>query len=197
LTVLAVALFVAGCSGTNTYFPLEPGQTWTYNIRADLATYVEEVKVTRRVAVAGVQGFELGGPLGYSRVAWKGGVLLADSLPNTGVSPPLPLLVPGDPNTLSEEAKKDGAKPQPVRRWQGFVESRGKKIPAKATLYQEEATLTIEPRKHQTIKTTIRMFVAGKTLELVTWYADGMGPLRQEQHTDGLQDISMEYIASP
>ena len=30
---------------------------------------------------------------------------------------------------------------------------------------------------------------------LTTWYADGMGPLRQEQQTNGLQDVAMVFLS--
>ena len=70
----------------------------------------------------------------------------------------------------------------------------GKSEAAKAELFQEEATVSLGSRKYPAIKATLRVNKAGKTLELVTWYVDGMGPLRQEQQTNGIQDVGMEYL---
>jgi len=135
-----------GCSSSRTYFPLEVGKTWTYHVRAGLAITVEDVKVMRRLAVAGTVGYEVGGHLGFSRLAWKNGVLMADSLPNTRFSPPMPMLVPGDFRTVREaDALKATVRRRPVQSWQGFVETMGRSEPAKAELYQEEATLRWEP----------------------------------------------------
>jgi hypothetical protein len=194
-TVAVSGLLSAGCTGFRSYFPLEVGKSWTYHVRAGLAVTVDEARVTRRLSVAGVPGCEIGGPLGFSRLAWKGGTLVADSLPNTRFLPALPLLAPGDPATAHDaEVTKGQGLRKPVRTWEGAVETMGKQLPGSAELYQEEASVTLGVRRYPALKTTLRLSTAGKKIELVTWYVDGMGPLRQEQQTNGLQDVGMEYL---
>jgi len=184
-----------GCTGPRGYFPLEVGKTWTYHVRAGLASTVDDVRVTRRMAVAGAAGCEVGGPLGLSRIAWRGGTLVADSLPNTRFDPPLPLLAPGDPATIREADGARGRSPRrPARSWSGRVETMGKTCAGSANLYQEEASVTLGARQYPALKATLRLVAGAHKIELVTWYVDGMGPLRQEQQTNGLQDVSMEYL---
>src|SRR4051812_5776034 len=95
--VAAVALLLGGCGSGNDYMPLSVGNEWTYTVSNGFSERVQNVKVTRRVPVAGTQGFELQGPTGMSRMAWKGNTLYASVLPNARLLKAVPLLIANDP----------------------------------------------------------------------------------------------------
>lgn len=73
----------------------------------------------------------------------------------------------------------------------------GKAVSARAELYQEEAILSLGSQKYTTVKATLRLSSSGKTIELASWYADGVGIVMQEQQTNGLQDLRMELLGGP
>jgi hypothetical protein len=166
-------------------FPLVEGNKWNYSYRAGFKEGVEPIEVGRTISVAGVKGFELDGPMGISHVAWKDRELVTTALPNLGLMPPLPLLVGGQ-----KEAQ---------RKWEGWLIKAGEKVPAKATLVQESETKTIGSRKYETVKCTVTVITPNrdKPIELLTWYAEGIGPVRQEQRIGGELLIALEYLSGP
>lgn len=181
-----VALILAGCSGSREYFPLEEGRVWTYSVRSGLAKNVVDVKVTARVPVGSARGYRLEGPLGVSRVAWDGDRLISDCLPNTRIAPPLPLLAPKEKKPIS---------------WQGFVETMGKTVAAKATLTHSHEKKKIGSQPYDTVVATLEMKVGDRRMELKTWYAPEIGPILQEQRTvnsSGVSelDIGLNYLGS-
>ncbi len=84
-----------GCGSRDNWQPLVVGKTWTYRVQAGFDHRIESIRVMRALSVASVEGFELAGPLGVSRIAWKHGTLVADSTVNARFLPAVPLLVPG------------------------------------------------------------------------------------------------------
>lgn len=177
---------VSGCGGDRSWFPLDDGHEWSYSVRGSLAEFVEPVKVLRRLPVAGVDGFELGGPLGTCRVAWKGNTLYATALAGLSVaegSPPLPLLV-GD----GADRRLD---------WKGKLLVAGKGVQASASLEQKPVNLSLPGRQYATLHTKLTVRTPEATVEVLTWYAEGIGPLRQEQRTNGAWDVGLEYLGGP
>jgi hypothetical protein len=145
-----------------------------------MATFVEDIKVVEKVPIDTVNGYRLVGPLGMSRMAWRNGRLISDSLPNTRISPPITLLAPGVKGKLL---------------WTGAVEMLGRSFDAEATLVQVDDKVQLGARKYDSIKATLNIKMGTKNIELLTWYAPDMGPLRQEQRTDGVLNYSLEYLA--
>ncbi len=143
-------------------------------------TRVEEVKVLRKVPVAGVTGYELGGPMGQSRIAWKDGILVAQQLPNATFNPPIPLLVGG-----VEKATRD---------WKGMIGAVGKGTPASATLIQEGDTQSFTGRPIRTTRATLTIIAGSQKIELITWYQKGQGPIKQEQRTNDSLQVLLEAI---
>jgi hypothetical protein len=178
--IVAVAVLAAGCGGGKE-FPLSLGRSWSYMVHMDFnVSRVEEVKVLRKVPVAGVTGYELGGPMGQSRIAWKDGILVAQQLPNATFNPPIPLLVGG-----VEKATKD---------WKGMIGAVGKGTPATATLIQEGDTQTFTGRPVRTTRSTLTIIAGPQKIELITWYQKGQGPIRQEQRTNETLQVALESI---
>jgi hypothetical protein len=142
---------------------------------------VEEVKVLRRVAVDGVTGYELGGTMGQSHLAWKDGVLVAAQLPNATFNPPIPMVVAG-----KDRARLD---------WKGMIGAMGRGTPATAILIQEPDKSMISGRTVSATKTTLTIVSGPQTTELITWFQKGEGPIRQEQRTNERLVVKFEQIS--
>ena len=181
--LLILGMLCSGCGSDRTEFPLRVGQKWTYSVLTGLYTRVEDVSVAREVSVAGVEGYELAGPLGISRIAWKDGVLVADALANSQFEPELPLLVAGE-----ESAR---------RSWTGTLSAMGSKVAAKAEMVQSTENRQIGGKSVRARKVVITLRGEKNTVELITWYVADVGPLMQEQRTNGRLDVSLEALSAP
>lgn len=180
--VLLVVTTIASssCKSQDQYLPLELGRTWTYQVRGKFSRFVEPVTVSRRMSVAGGVGYEVSGPLGRSRLAWKGNRLVADRLNDSRFEPPLPLLIPGYDGT---------------EKWHGRMSFMGKVSPAATTLVQKAEEVKIGTRKYTTVAATLTLRCDGRRIELTSWYSPGIGIIRQTQWTNGLEDFSIELLS--
>jgi hypothetical protein len=175
-----IAAALAGCAGSPDLFPLEVGRSWTFSVRTGYVTYVEPVAVEREIAVAGARGYELVGPLGTMRLAWRGRVLLGERFANLIAAPPLPLLV----DSVGAE----------TRSWRGSLHTLDGTKRAEATLRQEPQKVRVANRDFDGVMASLSIRMEGRAIELMTWYAPGVGPVRQEQRTDGRLDVAMELL---
>ncbi len=176
------AALVAGCASTKDLFPCDRGLEWTYSVRTGFgAEHVEDIRIGRRVTVAGAEGFTFEGPLGESRHAWKGGTLWCESLPNASFSPAAPLFDGGQTN----------------RKWQGEIVTVFGKEPAKATLTHRDEKLTLGGRPFETVRTDLEIDRPIGRTTLTTWFAREVGIVRQEQRTRGALDLRMDWISGP
>ena len=182
IAAILAAISLAGCTKPPTEYPLAVGKTWTYNVRTHFISYQEPVKVSRELSVAGTKGYVLSGPMGSCRIGWREGTLYADSLLNTTFNPPLPMLVSGQP-----EASLD---------WEGYLTVLGKQRKGHATLSQKKESVTLGWRTVPTTRAKLLIEVEDHEIELITWYAVGQGPVKQEQRTDGRQIINLEILSS-
>lgn len=176
----------SGCRARDELYPLKVGNEWSYNVRGGLAQFVEPLKVTKEISTAGVRGFEVAGPMGASRLAWKDGTLVASAMPNMRVaegSSGIPLVVEGVRKVQ--------------RSWEGQVEFLGRTQAATAILVQEPEALSLGGKRYDTIKTNLQLKMPQRTVELITWFARGIGPVRQEQRTNGAWDVGLEYLGGP
>lgn len=186
---LLAAFALIGCGADDRLMPLRVGNEWSYDVKTGLPESVASVKITREVPVAGITGYELNGPMGLSRVAWKGEMLVATVLGNARFHPPLPLL-----NSIEEKQ---------TTKWSGRMYSLGRTYEAQATLSQESTPLTREGRKYRAIKTVMLIRLPSRELEIQTWYAPGVGILNQVQRTReggegvGRFDIELDYLSGP
>lgn len=169
---------------------MKVGKHWTYQVRAGFDRRVAEVRVLRPLTVASVDGFELVGPLGVSRVAWKQGTLVADSTVNAQFSPPIPLLVP------SSDLAKDVAKQ--VATWHGRVVVLGKVRPASAILTERTDKVEQGSQKVSAILATLTVTLQnpGSKIELLSWYREGTGLVQQEQRTRGNRIVQLQLLDS-
>ncbi len=147
--------------------PLEVGRKWTYDVNAGLVSRIEPLAVTRETAVAGVRGYELAGPLGVSRLGWNGDSLLVDSFANARFTPAIPIL-----NSQLKDAH-----------WHGRLESLGVVQPASASLIHKKVSLSFHSRQTPAVLTILSVKLPDRTMELQTWFSEGIGILRQEQRT--------------
>lgn len=179
--VSAIALVLAcGCARTN-YFPMALGDAWTYSVRTGLGiTSVEQVKVTRSLSVAGTGGWELSGPLGTSRLAWKDGVLVGETFSNLRFEPAIPLLVGG-------EKKAE-------RTWRGKVRHLGTDLDAVATLSQSPGKDRLGTRDVEVLRTVLTLDLPGSKVIVESAYTERLGLVRQRQETSGRFDVALEYL---
>lgn len=180
--VILVATALSGCGGGEKYFPLEQGKRWTYKIRTPLYSYVEQVSVEGRVPVGVDSGFKLSGEMGGSRLAWSGSRLKAGAIGVTGFSPPITILDSGLVKSRSQ--------------WSGLLLIAGKGTPAVAELDQDEEQITLEGRRVKSLRATLtlRPKAGSRAFELISWYVAGIGVVRQEQRTNGVLDLTMEWM---
>jgi hypothetical protein len=175
-----VLMLAAGCSSDRDYFPLRVGDSKTYSVRTGSATFVEPVRVTRRISTAGSDGFELTGRMGVSRLAWSRDGLLADRFSGAAFSPAITLL--------------DPSKPKSTRRWRGTLMGPAGESRAEATIRQEPAKLKVGAREYETLRTRIVLRAGPDKIEVESWYAPGIGLLRQNHRTNDKFDLSIERI---
>ena len=189
LALAGFFILLAGCGSPDQLFPLRVDNEWSYSVKTGIPEYVEEIKVTKRVPVAGIQGYELASAMGISRLVWKGDTLFATALTGTRFNPPMPLL---------SSAEEKATFP-----WEGTVYSGGKAHKATATLTQTSEPLIRDGRKTPTTKTVLLVRLADRELETVTWYAPGTGMIMQVQRTkkqgqtDGQFDLQLDYLGGP
>lgn len=173
---------LASCAANSSYFPSDVGLKWTYSVRTGFgAEHVEDVEVERRLSVAGTEGFEIGGPMGSSRLAWKRGVLWAERMANVAFSPPLPIF----------------AEDRRAMRWEGTLRTAFGLEKASALLEHDSDTLKPGGRVFETVAAKLTMQrPLGETI-LTTWFAEGVGIVRQDQRTRDELDLRLEWVAGP
>lgn len=176
-----IVLACVGCGSGSSLMPLSVGRTWSFTVKAGLNSYNAEVKVTRETSVASAKGYEISGPLGTSRMAWNKSGLVADQLVNAQFIPALPLLAEG------EESKP--------RKWHGRVILVDNASPASGVQSQAaDDTQTYQGSKVHTVRSTVLVKTAERNIELITWYLAGVGPIRQEQRTNGTLVVALSSL---
>ena len=182
LGALLTAL-LAGCGDRTAWMPLKAGNAWSYLARTSLSERVINMRAGRDIAVDGVRGREVSGELGATTYAWKGSQLVMQNLPTGRAEPALPLI---------DLVSKD----QMVK-WKGKVTSLGRMLPAEATLSQTNEKTKIGTRTWDTLRSTVALKIGGKQVELVTWFVQGIGIVRQEQRSEGEFVLSLEHLSGP
>jgi hypothetical protein len=166
-------LGLGGCRGNSDLMPLNVGCEWKYIVEAsaDFKSFVTPMRVTKRISVANVDGFEVVSDLGVSQLAWVGDGLMADRIAGTQFSPPIPLV-------FATNETFD-------RKWKGEVTFVDRASPARATQSQKsDDELQFEGNSIHCIRSTIRLETAARKVELITWFCSGLGIVQQEQRTD-------------
>jgi len=173
-------MFAVGCAPSeHQYFPLAKGNKWSYSVRNDFDTFVDDIEVVRRVPVGNQEGYELHGKFGTSKFAWNGSVLVASELSGQRFDPPIPILSKA-----------------PIE-WRGTVEIAGRKAASQAKLESSMTKERFAGRDYDALQTDLVMKSRGQTVRLTTWFVQGMGILLQEQKTGDKRDRRIEYLSGP
>jgi hypothetical protein len=178
LASLAVA---SGCSKAESPLPMAQGNTWTYNVRTSFHTYSESLTVLGDAPVGPIRGMELKGPMGAVKVGFDGKRLIASKLGFAHFDPPIPIYGPA-----GDQAN-----------WRGWLFVGGERRAAKATLTSEKESLRTPTRTFSAVKCRLSVVCEGDTIELDSWFAKGVGLVRQEQRTNGTQDVRLEWMSGP
>jgi hypothetical protein len=157
---------------------MEVGKAWVYMARTGLQSLPDNVRVTRRLSVDGVEGVELMGDLGVSHVAWSGSRLITDQMAGCRFLPPLPLLAVGE-----DQAS-----------WRGWVYSGAKREPWKAQISSQSAKLDVLGTMANTVCSSVDMSSGPLRLQVKTWFEPGVGIVRQEQRTNDRLDLTLELL---
>lgn len=181
LTGLALSLMLLGCRGQDLSGTLQPGQTWTYRVLAPPMRYVETVRATRNVPVAGANGVELASGLGTSRLAWKNNVLYASKLGTTFYEPAIPLW-------SRSEMKHHGR-----------ALSFGRTSPVAGNLTpppSKPVELTINGQKLKLEEAVIVLTGDGPPREIRTWIHPSRGLVQQEERVNGRLRIQTQMLTA-
>ncbi len=188
---LASLLVLCGCGTKSTWLPMKVGKSWTYRVRAGLNHRIETVKIVRELTVAAAPGYELAGPSGSSRLAWKGRTLVAECTANGTYAPPLPLLV--------ADADLSHDVPLQVATWHGLMTVRGQPRDASGYLSEKMDVVDFGTRRVSALLATLTMDVDGAKgpVELKSWYQEGVGLIQQEQRTNKVRVVQLQLISRP
>lgn len=178
LALIAVAV---GC-GPPDPFPLETGRKWSYSVRGGLSSRVESIRVVGPIAVDGRPGWRLAGSLGVAAMAWTPDALVAEQVPGTRFSPALPILY---------------RSPERAATWRGMITWMNGVAEAGADIAQEPVTIDIGGRKMKVTQVRHRFTMPNGLSELVSWYAPGIGLVRQQQRDGDRLVRSLEWLSGP
>lgn len=188
-------LLMACGQGGPSYLPLVDEKEWSYIARSSFQDNVVNLKVGNRISVGGFDGRVLTSELGESRMAWDNKRLVASMLSNTIFIPPVPLLVE---DKIPDKKKDREAEFVPAEEWTGSFESLGKVRKAKATLSQRRSTLQLTTGEVNVVETVLKVQIDGAKdevpLELRTWFERGKGIVRQEQRTNRMLIVGLEFL---
>lgn len=178
----SVALLLAGCGGGHDLMPLEVGKRFSYNVSTNFNSYPAEIKVVRRAAVAGLDGFVLTGPTGESHVAWKGDVLVGERFANSRFIPPIPLVV-----DTTERRRQT---------WIGKVQGSWGQFEGTAVLNQAPSEEVVAGRKTKVTKTELTITnPKGKSIRLRTLFQTGSGIVAQHQWIGGDLLVQLDWLS--
>lgn len=177
--LIGLSAVVLGC-GASFYMPLEQGREWKYLVSTPAGSSVASMKVVERTRVGLTTGWRISGERGDNRLAWTGGDLVASELSAAQFDPPITLL---KANSESESWK-----------WEGVCRSRGFEATATADCDQRPDKIKIAGRDRACLLSTLRLKFRDSTIELRTWFQNGVGVVRQEQRIDGTLNVALEWI---
>jgi len=184
---------LSGCGAGDDWMPMKVGKSWTYRVRAGFERHTVPIRVAREVTVASTTGYELASPLGVSRIAWKSGRLVGESMANARFEPAVPLLFP---NVQFEKNH-----PKQVATWHGRLLTLGVEREANATLVEQNDSVEIGTRKVPAILATLTVRLPSglrpAVLELASWYQAGVGLVQQEQRTNGTRIVQLTLVGQP
>lgn len=155
------------------------GNKWTYEVKTDFDSRVDDVAVVSRVPVGTVEGYELASPTGASRLGWNGDVLVMSMISGQVYDPPIPIF------STSK------------RSWQGTIETAGRLTPAKAELVCQPVKLRFAGRQVDGYQSDLSIHTTGAPVHLTSWFVKGVGLFRQEQRTGERRDRRVEYLSGP
>jgi hypothetical protein len=179
---LATVVALTGCGvADQSLMPMEVGARSRYEVQAPFNEFIAEVRILRKSAVGGNDGYVLSGPTGESHLAWDGQTLIAERMSNTRFVPPIPLAVDS----------KD-----PIRRkWRGKVEGYWGRYDAEATLDQAWIK-EFEGKQIRGVKAVLTIKnPSKKALKLTTVFQPGVGIAFQRQATGGDSIVKIDRLS--
>jgi hypothetical protein len=174
--MVGTGLGLNGCSGEDdSLMPLAVGKSWEYETPPPIGPGVTTLTVTRRVPVAGREGYELKMRYGTSRMVWKDGRLLASETAGAHFSPALPIYVPDKAVYPNLKNKRGELVP-------GQMTFCGQTMPVEAIIThrpdREKLRLTTQTFMAEVVDA--RLDVGSDYYILTTYFANGVGIVQQD-----------------
>lgn len=181
LVGLLVVLSLTACRQQTGWMPLTPGAHWEYESQVGLVRSVIDVQVAGQGPVGKHAGYKLESSYQPARLAWGDGALWASELGGTGFSPPVPLLTGAGSTT----------------EWKGIVSSAGKQVSSTAKLTVADTKEKVGSKERPARQSVLLVQFGKRTVEVTTWFVEGLGIVRQEQRADGLLKSRLVYVTGP
>lgn len=183
LVLVGSLLVIAGCDRQSKMMPLSKGAVWEYQATSGLLTRVTKIQVDSPVAVGSASGYLLTSRQGNSRLAWSGSQLIASQLAGAQFRPPIPLYA-----DLAEGAKLA---------WKGQIRTAEGTRPAQGELVSAKTKEKLGTQEVAATLTTLTYQEAGRQHEIQTWFASGVGIIRQEHRSNGQLMTRLIYLSGP
>lgn len=179
-------LALCSCSnrGDSTWMPLAKGSEWKYQVQNGMQNSVDALRVESQELVDGENGWRLSGPGGPSRLVWRDGGLYASQLAGTRFSPSILLMA-------------DSKDPQFKFEWKGDVMVAHRALQATSVTTMEEDSVNLSGKDVKARKSNVVIKLGKSEITVQTWFAKGVGIVRQEERSGDLLLRSMEYISGP
>ena len=172
----------AGCASGNDLMPMKVGETLSYDVHSRVQQQISKVTISRESGVAGARGYVLSGPMGESRLAWKGDLLLLERTGNCRFEPPLPMLV-----STAQDVRKV---------WSGTMGGMWGTESATAQLDQAMVEEQIGGRKIRVAKSFLEVAGERHKVRLQTLFQPGVGIASQKEWVDGELVANLERLSS-
>ncbi len=193
--LLPLGCVVACGQGGPSYMPLVDEKQWTYNVVSNFQNNVQKFTVAGHTSVGGVDGRVISSEMGESRLAWDRRKLICSEMGSTVFIPPIPIFME---DKIPEKKKGRESELMPATDWSGTFQALGKTRHAKGILSQSRGVLQSQNGDLDVVETVFKVQIEGAKddvpLEIRTWFARGIGIVRQEQRTDRNLVVSLELL---
>ncbi len=184
ILLIAPIIVLAGCANRmESYMPIQKDSKWSYQAEPGLQNEVLDLEVIGRVPVGDSNGWRLNSGWGETHLAWQDNSLISSLLGGTRYDPPLPIL-----SNLAATQRKE---------WKGDIILAGKRIQANGYITTSITDTRVGSLELPSIQSTLKLNLGKDEQEILTWFVQDYGIVRQEQRKNGLLVNRISYLSGP